>query len=71
MIAQVVVDIGDQHVEDDAPIERVGICFSLSTILAEGVHDLGIAATLAVPGAQHRHGGQGRDADRAIAIEAS
>ena len=71
VVAQMIVDIGDQHIEGDAPIERVGVRLSLRARLGQGIDDLGVAATLAVPGAHHRHCGQERDADRAIAIEAS
>lgn len=70
MVAQVIVHIGDQHVEDDTPIKCVGICLSLCAILRKGIDDFGIAAALAVLGAHHRHRGQEGDADPASAIEA-
>ncbi len=70
MVAEVIVDIGDQHVEDDAPIKGLDIRFPLCAVLSKGIDDLRIAAALTVLGAHHRHRRQERDADRAVAIEA-
>lgn len=69
VIAQVIVDIGNQHIEDHAPIEGVRVLLSLCAMFCEGVDHLGVAAALAVPGAHHGHGGEERDTDRAVAVE--
>ena len=71
MIAQVVVDIGDQNVEGDAPMERMGVCLSLRAVMGECIDDLRIVSRVAILGVHHRHDGQKRDACRALAIEAS
>jgi hypothetical protein len=44
--------VGNEHVEDDAPIERMGVRFSLSTVLRKGVDNFLIAAPARVLGAQ-------------------
>ena len=70
MVAQVIVDIGDQHVEDDAPIKSLGVRLSPGAMFRENIDDRGVAAALAVSRAHHRHGRQERNADCALAIEA-
>ncbi len=47
MIAQAIVEIGDEHVEGDQPIERMGVRFSLHAMLRKGVDNFRIAAALA------------------------
>lgn len=59
MVAQVVIDIRDEHVENDAAIKR------------KSIDDLGITAALAILGAHHRHCRQEGDADCVGPIEAS
>lgn len=49
VIAEVVVEIGNQHIEDDTPVEGVGVRLPLGAMLREGVDDLRVAAPLAVP----------------------
>lgn len=55
MVAQVIVDIGNQHVEDDAPIEGMSVGLPLRTMLRKSVNDLRVATALTVLGTHHRH----------------
>lgn len=68
VIAQVIVDIGNQHMEDDTPIEDMGVRLTLGAVFSKGIDDLRRAAALA---AHRRHRRQERGADRPFAIEAS
>ena len=52
VVAQVIVDIGDQHAEDDAPIKCMGVRLSLGAMFRENIDDFRVAATLAVSRAQ-------------------
>jgi hypothetical protein len=71
MIAQMILDIRDQHVESDATIKRLGVCLRLGAMLRDRVDDFGIAASLAVLGSRHGHRGEERDANSALPIESS
>ena len=70
MVAQVIVDIRNQHVEYNAPIKSMGVRRSPGAMFHENIDHLGVAAALAVSRAHHRHGRQEWNADNALAIEA-
>src|SRR3546814_18764453 len=53
MVAQMIVDIGNEHVEGDAPIEGVSVRLPLRAMLREGIDDLRVTASLSILGA-HR-----------------
>src|SRR3546814_20028 len=55
MVAQMIVDIGNEHVEGDAPIEGVSVRLPLRAMLREGIDDLRVTASLSILGAHHRH----------------
>lgn len=61
VVAQVIVDIGNQHMEDDTPIEDMGVRLTLGAVFSKGIDDLRRAAALA---AHRRHRRQERGADR-------
>lgn len=69
MIAQMVVDIRDQNIENHAPIEGLGVSLSLSTVSCKGVHDFRVTPAFSVSGAHHRHCGQERNTCDTVTVE--
>src|SRR3546814_12692783 len=43
MVAQMIVDIGNEHVEGDAPIEGMSVRLPLRAMLREGIDDLRVS----------------------------
>src|SRR3546814_18201933 len=43
MVAQMIVDIGNEHVEGDAPIEGMSVRLPLRAMLREGIADLRVS----------------------------
>ena len=71
MIAQVVVRVGNQHVEDQPPPKGVHILPGPSAVLAQEIHELHIAVHFMVRRAQCSLGGEKRNATVHGAIEAA
>ncbi len=60
VIAQVIVDIGNQHMEDDTPIEDMGVRLTLGAVFSKGIDDLRRAAALRAAHRRHRRRERGR-----------
>ena len=57
VVAQVVVDVGDQQIEDEAAPELAHVARGRMAERADGVDDVGVAAVFCVPrGLQQRRG---------------
>ena len=70
MVAQVVVDVGYQHVEDDAPPQLPQVPPGPGAVAAQRVGDLQVRMRLAFASAEHAHGREERDAATRAAVEA-
>src|SRR6185312_2556233 len=71
VIAEMIVTVGDHHIEDHAAPELWKIELRSGTVLAERVRDLHAAPCLAFGFAQHAERGQERDARAPTPVEAA
>ncbi len=71
VIAQVVVGVGDQYVENQPPPQRFHVGLRRGAVLAQRVNNFQIASGFIVFRSEHAHRGEERDTPFAVAVESS
>ena len=69
MVAEVIVDVGDQDIEDHAAVEFSRILFGLGAVLGQDIDEFGITSPFAILQTHHGQSRQEGDAGLALPVE--